>query len=208
MNDKGSMMGKALLAAAIGTSLVAMAENVPLKSSLMFFPGTTTGEYFTGVTYDGCASGDTLTVGSKTVVEFPSALEASVLFQLDASSRTGWEFAAGSETKVVKIPSKIGSRTLSMELGNWNGGDGWGTTAELAMLPPELAYDEELGATVLDFGALGSGKALCFDAVGETAYANMSGIGTIITLRGTQNGGGWLLGGGNGGYGWHRSSSD
>ncbi len=193
------------LAFAATMALATMAESVPLKSSLMFFPGTATGEYFSGVTYDGCVSGDTLTVSSRQITEFPSELESSVLFHLDASSQTGWEFAEGSETKVVGIPSKIGSRTLSMALGNW---EGWGATAELAVLPPELAYDDELGSTVLDFGTCGSGKALCFDAVGETAYVNMSGIGTIVMLRGTQEGGGWLLGGGDGGYGWHRSASD
>lgn len=77
------------------------------------------------------------------------------------------------------------------------------------MLPPELAEDAELGATVLDFGPRGSGRALCFDAEGTANYVNLTNIGTIVTLRGTQAGGGWLLGGGGpGGYAWHRGRSD
>ena len=187
----------------------ATAETVTLRSSLRFFPGTTSGQYFgeTGPTYEGCATGATLTVQSKKVTAFPDALKTDVLFWLDASDRTNW-VTSPATSKVTKIPSKIGSRYLSTEKGNWNNGDGWGTTTELAMNSPLLAEDEELGATVLDFGTCGSGRALCFDAEGTTDYVNMSGIGTIVTLRGSQNGGGWLLGGGGKGYSWHRGMSD
>lgn len=192
---------------------VATAETVNLKSSLRFFPGTTSGQYFgdTGPTYEGCASGDTLTVQSKKVMAFPEELKDDVLFCLDASDRTGWEtLTVGTTTRVTKIPSKYGSRTLSTEKGNWNNGEGWGTAADLAMNAPTLSEDAELGATVLDFGECGSGRALCFDAEEDAAnYVNLSNIGTIVTLRGSQAGGGWLLGGGaKGGYSWHRGMSD
>ena len=83
-----------------------------------------------------------------------------------------------------------------MEKGNWNDGNGWGTADNVAMLPPELAEDAELGVTVLDFGPRGSGRALCFDAEGTANYVNLTNIGTIVTLHGTQAGGGTLLGGG------------
>lgn len=186
----------------------ATAETVNLKSALRFFPGTTSGRYFgeDGPAYEGCANGDTLTVQSKKVTAFPDALKDGVLFWLDASDRTGWET---SGTKVTKIPSKVGSRYLSTEKGNWNDGKGWGEASDLVMESPFLSEDAELGATVLDFGTCGSGRALCFDAEGKTDYVNLSGIGTIVTLRGSQNGGGWLLGGGaKGGYSWHRGMSD
>lgn len=192
-----------------GAAFAAAADGASLKSARTFFPGTTNGVYFSGVSYEGCASGETLSVASRKVAAFPEALKGDVLFCLDASDRAGWTLADGSDKQVVRIPSKYGSRFLTMEQGNWNDGNGWGTADNVAMLPPELAEDAELGATVLDFGQRGSGQALCFNAEGTANYVNLTNIGTIVTLRGTQAGGGWLLGGGGpGGYAWHRGRSD
>lgn len=192
-----------------GAAFAAAADGASLKSARTFFPGTTNGVYFSGVSYEGCASGETLSVASRKVAAFPEALKGDVLFCLDASDRAGWTLADGSDKQVVRIPSKYGSRFLTMEQGNWNDGNGWGTADNVAMLPPELTEDAELGATVLDFGQRGSGQALCFNAEGTANYVNLTNIGTIVTLRGTQAGGGWLLGGGGpGGYAWHRGRSD
>ena len=191
-----------------GAALAAVADGASLESARTFYPGTTSGVYVSGVPYEGCASGETLSVASRKVAAFPEELKDDVLFCLDASDRANWGFADGSDKQVVRIPSKYGSRFLTTEKANWNNGEAWGTREDLTVQPPELAEDAELGATVLDFGSRGSGRALCFNAEGTANYVNLSGIGTIVTLRGTQAGGGWLLGGGGKGYAWHRGESD
>ena len=68
------------------------------------------------------------------------------------------------------------------------------------VVPPTLiAEDPSLGGKPsLDFGALGSMKALVFDAAGASGANEYANIGTIIAVWGSQNGGGWILGGGPG----------
>ena len=135
-------------------------------------------------------------------------------FWFDCSDRTGWEYKTENGTNfVTKIPSKVGDRFLTTDTTlpgtTWKGwasnGAAWG-----AYFPPALLEFEDLpGGPALDFGKIGSRHALVFDPhqyEGDAAPANiLKGIGTVITLYGSQEGGGYFLGGGSdGGYQWNR----
>jgi len=114
----------------------------------------------------------------------------------------------GDGGNVSRIPSKAGStlhgtRYLSVESegGDWSG---WGEGLE--PLPPVLVTDVAAlnGGSMLDFGNGGSRRALMFSPDGQNRNA-LTGIGTVITVWGSANGGGHILGGGaTVDYGWHR----
>lgn len=116
---------------------------------------------------------------------------ATPIFHFDAKYPTGWEFDAADRTKVSKIPSLVGSRFLSV---NSDGGD---FTYYAPKAPTLLSADPTLGgAPCVDFGDIGSQKALLFDAVG--GINALSGIGTVFAVFNSEKGGGAFLGGGSG----------
>ena len=126
---------------------------------------------------------------------FPLPAEDCPQFWFDCMQRTGWEFDASGN--VTKIPSLVGTRALATTgLESWTG---WGSGSYPPLPPTLIAEDTSLGGKPsLDFGALGSMKALVFDAAGASGANEYANIGTIIAVWGSQNGGGWILGGGPG----------
>ena len=124
---------------------------------------------------------------------YPSSV-GEPMFWIDASETTGWT-VEGSDVKA--LPSKTGSRRLVHELGSWSG---WGTGVKY--YPPTLTSEAAFGGrTVLDFGSAGSKRFLIFDpdpaSAGGTPTNILRNIGTIVQVRNSENGGGWLLGGGD-----------
>ena len=116
---------------------------------------------------------------------------ATPIFRFDAKNPTGWEFDAIDQTKIVRIPSLVGSRFLSV---NNDGGDFAGYVPNA---PTFLSADPTLGgAPCVDFGDIGSQKALLFNAVG--GINALSDIGTVFAVFNSEKGGGAFLGGGSG----------
>ena len=126
---------------------------------------------------------------------FPLPAEDRPQFWFDCAQRTGWEIDASGN--VTKIPSLVGARTLATTgLESWTG---WGSGTYPPLPPTLITADPSLGGRPsLDFGTLGSMKALVFDAAGASGTNEYANIGTIIAVWGSQNGGGWILGGGPG----------
>lgn len=158
-------------------------------------------------------------------------------FWIDANDTTGWVFTNDSDSVICihTIPSKVGSklagvRWLSTDVqpasapGAADGDEwyGWWATdkADCADLylprPPVYRTDDGglVGGRCVDFLTYGSRRALVFNSVTEeaceTASNSLKRIGTVISVYGSQNGGGWFLGGGGDGsfIRWHRASSD
>ncbi len=153
--------------------------------------------------------------GVRAVTEKQTALPAdlpSPIFWFDCKDQNGWEYEKiGGTNFVTKIPSKVGNRFLTTDLTlegtTWTG---WSKSNTLEK--PWLADFEDLpGGPALDFGALGSRCAMLFNPYqydGDGAPANnLRGVGSVVALYGSQNGGGYLLGGGNvgEGYSWNRA---
>lgn len=129
------------------------------------------------------------------------------IFHLDASQTDAWTI---NGTGVSRIPSLTGSRYLvsgdgkyihelskrDASNGVWDGNDYW----QLQL--PQVAYDDDICATVLDFGALGSRMAMLFDYEndfnsGMSQPTNvLRGIGTVVAVW--RQTGGSILGGGVG----------
>ena len=136
-------------------------------------------------------------------------------YWFDCTQTNGWEFT--EDGHVAKIPSLSGSRYLTTtEFTSWTG---WSNGA-MPPLPPEyLESDDTLGGMpALDFGELGSMCAMMFDPYEYPSGAKtniLHNIGSIVAVWGSQNSGGWILGGGpdtwtgNDGasYAWHRGYS-
>ena len=133
---------------------------------------------------------------------YPSEV-GTPIFWFDASETNGWEFAEGT-LDVVKIPSKVGSRYLSI---NDNGGS-W--TRSLfgywwQQKSPRLVTDVARinGHNAVDFGEQGSDMGLLFDpisneATGFVASNILHNIGTVIAVYDSSNYGGYIMGGGFG----------
>ena len=138
----------------------------------------------------------TLTVRtSRTTGKFPLPASDRPKFWFDCTQRSGWTFDA--DGNVTKIPSLVGDRSLTTGgLVSWTG---WSNGSKPPLAPKLVVADSSLGGLpALDFGKLGSMQALVFDAVGASAVNEYANIGTVIAVWGSQNGGGWLLGGGPG----------
>ena len=129
----------------------------------------------------------------------PEVTSENVSFHFDANNRTGWEYS-GETTQITKIPSDCGSRYLAL---TQDGGTKPSTTLMNNYTGPTfVAFDEDLGGPCVDFGALGSKHGLCFSPVeiDGNQCNTLTRIGTIVAVYGSQNSGGFLLGGGYGGY--------
>ena len=109
------------------------------------------------------------------------------VFWFDARRTNGWTFASENGARTVTdIPSLVGSRSVSTSV---KGGDFSAWTPKA----PFYAYDAELGANVVDFGPLKSVRSLCFDPDSE-GKTRLSGLGTVVAVYCSQNGGGEFLG--------------
>lgn len=136
-------------------------------------------------------TGDTLSPAPQILAMDALPAVATPIFRFDAKNPVGWEFDATDSTKVTKIPSLVGSRFLSVDRGD---GDFAGYVPNA---PTRLAADPSLGgAPCVDFGEIGSRKALLFDA--EDGVNQLSRMGTVFLVFNSERGGGALLGGGSG----------
>ncbi|HNX33436.1 MAG TPA: hypothetical protein PKM57_02335 [Kiritimatiellia bacterium] len=178
--------------------LVAVAVGNALFSAAATYTANTPGAVMQSVTL---TNGDQLTSSTIDVPTLPASV-GTPIFHLDASSTSGWEFAeSGGTNHVTKCLSATGDGrylTFDSKEGRWLNGP------FLTAGAPELK-----GGQVLDFGKQGSRLGLYFDG------GKLDNIGTIVAVWGSQNGGGWILGGGvwtntvgweHAGYGFHRGS--
>ena len=142
---------------------------------------------------------------------YPADIGEEPLFWFDASNREGWEFSDEAKTKITKIPSKTGPRYLTTDQTGGHFNNWFNTYAEGVQSPVLVSDDPVLKpGCAVDFGALSSKRGLVFDPEvypeGATASNSLRQIGTVIAVYGSQNGGGWLMGGGASGYAWHRTT--
>lgn len=139
-------------------------------------------------------TGDVVTPATARQDGYPEAV-GTPAFWLDASDAGNWT-RMGDD--VTFIPSKTASAAALKCRPDVEKG-----------LPPVFVSDEaEIaagGGTALDFGKTGSKRGLWFvDAANGDTPVALSRIGTVAAVYGSQNGGGWLLGGGGSGYDFHR----
>lgn len=183
----------------VGRSLFIIVAGSAWLSGAATYTASTPGAAMQSVTL---TNSDVLTSSTVAAPALPAAAGAPI-FHLDASVTNGWEFSAvGGTNYVTKCPSATGDgRYLTF---NANGGQ-WLRGPFLSAGAPELK-----GGQVLDFGKQGSRLGLYFDG------GKLDNIGTIIAVWGSQNGGGWVLGGGawtntsgwvHSGYGFHRGTN-
>ena len=153
------------------------------------------------------SSGDVVSPSTAAAPNSLPAVGSGPIFHLDASQTNSWTFGT-SGTSVRKIPSLVGNRYLVSQEGKyiyqlskrdannslWNANDYW------MLAEPELAEDAALGAPVLDFGEMGSRRAMLFDYENEPdtfqKTNQLSHIGTVIAVYSSEAGGGSRLGGG------------
>ena len=146
---------------------------------------------------------------------FPLEKSAYPAFWFDCTQTNGWVIS--EDGKVSKIPSLSGSRYLTTtEFTSWTG---WVDGTKPPLPPDFLPSDETLGGMPsLDFGELGSLKAMMFNPYEYPSGAKtniLHNIGSIVAVWGSQNSGGWILGGGPNtwtgntaaSYAWHRRPS-
>ncbi len=181
-----------LTLAVCGAAYLALAADWPVKNNTSVRPN---------------ASG-TIMADAPVAHAFPSSLNGNVLFSFDCTDTNGWTFTEENGVKyVTKLPSSNGNgRYLASTSGEgaflpWSSG----------MVPPAYggsASSTLNGQAVLDFGGLGSMRALVFDAVDDATLGGkaniLDGIRTVIAVFNSANGGGCFLGGG---YGYNEMSS-
>ena len=176
--------------AAVGAVLSAGAANYSVSETASVFA--------TAKKADG---GDTVTAATADRT-YPEGLPTPA-YWLDAADRAAWTVDAAGN--VLAVPSKTGSRVLASDsTGAWTA---WG--AGVAAIAPTLALDADLGAWCVDFGAVGSRKALFFDAAGSGGGTmKLSTVGTTFVVYGSKEGGGWIFGGTpDNPNGWKRSQT-
>ena len=153
------------------------------------------------------ASGDIISPATSAAPASLPAVGAGPIFHLDASQTNGWTFGDNG-TSVRRLPSVCGSRYLMSRTGSYiyqlskrdpNGGL-WNAVDYWLLAEPELAQDDEIGAPVLDFGEMGSHRAMLFDYENQPDTFQktnlLENIGTVIAVWNSANGGGSLLAGG------------
>lgn len=134
----------------------------------------------------------------------------SPIFWFDCSKTNGWTIAVATDgtRQVTRIPSLVGGETapfltcdVTAEGTTWTG---WNANPSKDNPKPPVLMDDETvaGGLALDFGALASRQALVFsptDNGSGTMRSGLHGVGTMIVVLGSQNGGGYLMGGYNDG---------
>ena len=144
---------------------------------------------FAETTYVDVTESDKLTVQTADVVLRPATEDAGTdpaeleapAFWFDAGETDGWTITA--EGRVEAIPSKVGARQLVK--GGPAGWAGWENGTPSA--PVYVAADPVTGLPCVDFGAMGSGRAMSFDG------GSLAQIGTVFMVRDTSAGGGWIF---------------
>ena len=139
-------------------------------------------------------NGETIVPNTLTVGDTLPDIGVDPIFWIDASDTNGWEFASG---KPKKIPSKVGTRYLK----NYKE-DGDHLLFSTYPYGATLVQAGLNGKPYLDFGSESGGNGYVFNPVeqdgGGTAN-RLDGIGTVIAVYGSQNGGGYFVfGGGTG----------
>ena len=150
------------------------------------------------------ASGDVISAVTEAVPASLPEVGSTPIFHFDASRPDSWTFNEDGTT-VKCIPSLVGGRYLFTEggrtfadlAGAWDGNKDTWTVEE----PEFVASDPVLGMPCLDFGVAGSCRAMLFDnehvEEGDAVATNiLEGIGTVVAVWNSENGGGQLLGGG------------
>lgn len=147
-------------------------------------------------------SGDGVTAATLRSEGWPADIPAPI-FWFDCTQTNGWEITLGEDgtNYVTKIPSLVGDGRFLTTDATLEGTSftGWGATA---VKPPMLvSYDDLAGGPVLDFGKFKSYRGMMFnphyyESVGETKNL-LANIGSMVALYGSQEGGGYILGGGN-----------
>jgi hypothetical protein len=143
--------------------------------------------------------GETLRSSTVSAKSFPERLADRVIYHFDASDASSWEFFDESCTMVKKIPCDYGDRFLtSAPESTWKPAN-WGAGQEFEK-PHFLASVPALGGKpAVDFGAIGSGRAMVFNPDAANENKNLlSNVGTVIAVWGSEGGGGWLFSGGEG----------
>lgn len=158
------------------------------------------------------ASGDTVSPQTTAVCDTLPDVGSRPIFHLDASQTNGWTFGENGMS-VTKIPSLIGERYLYVKPGSsitgmsvknsdgtmWNNNDYWTVDA------PMLEENALNSMSVLDFGPMGARRGLLFDRQGDgeegSTTNQLRGIGTVIAVWDSSQGGGTLLAGGVGNNG-------
>ncbi len=151
---------------------------------------------------EGGASPVSLYAATAKRTVFPSEV-GTPIFWFDASETNGWEFAEGT-LDIVKIPSKVGDRYLSVN------DDGGSWTKALfrnwwQQKSPVLVQNvaELNGLSAVDFGPMGSDRGLLFNPISNEATGNVASnilhnIGTVIAVYDSEESGGYFMGGGFG----------
>ena len=148
------------------------------------------------------SGGESFKSRTVSVTEYP--LQEEPMFWLDATATNSWEFNAQGE--ILKIPSKsASSRYLTSEgsdiiAENYSNKLWYDSVKGSKIRKPTLdPVDDGLNGSCIDFGERGSRKVLFFNPVtaGENAAPSntLSGIGTIIGVYRSVDGGGNILGG-------------
>ena len=148
------------------------------------------------------SSGSAFKTVTTSVEEFPLTVEP--VYWLDASDTASWEFTDDGE--ILKIPSKsdssryLTSRSDEIVYTNYSNNLWWNAVTASKLRKPKLApADNGLTGPYVDFDLSSSWKTLYFDPVtngGVCAPSNtISGIGTIVGVYRSYNGGGNILGG-------------
>lgn len=145
----------------------------------------------------------------QSTTEYPAGVEPPI-FWFDASDREDW--TVDVDGNVQKIPNKVGDgRYLTAT----ETGDQWKTSTGCGAVqfgqhnvPKLLESDPTLGGRPsVDFGPLASKRLLFFNPIGPEGNTTnlLEGIGSIVAVWNSENGGGYLLGDNlNGGYKWCR----
>lgn len=147
------------------------------------------------------SSGDGITARTQKSDGLPEDLPTPI-FWFDCSNTNGWQIVHGDDgtNYVTMIPSLgDGGRFLTTDTTlEGTSFTGWGNRTPN---PPALVEYEDLpGGPVLDFGKFGSGRGMMFNPCevdGASKKNILSGIGAMAALWGSQEGGGYLFGGGN-----------
>ena len=141
-------------------------------------------------------------VSEQQAAGYPEGLPTPI-FWFDCTHTNGWQIERGADgtNYVSMIPSLVGDGRFLTTNTTLEGTSftGWGSVKPK---PPMLVeYDDVPGGPVLDFGKFGSRRGMMFnphtyEAIG-TSKNILSGIGAMVALWGSQEGGGYLFGGGN-----------
>ena len=149
------------------------------------------------------ASGDGVTAATPKVSAWPDDLPTPI-FWLDCSRTNGWTIVRGQDgtNYVAEIPSLVGDGRFLTTNVTLEGTSFTGWSSASKPLPPALVeFDDLAGGPALDFGPFGSKRGMMFDphlyeSVGASKNL-LADIGAMVAVWGSQNGGGYILGGGN-----------